>query len=68
MSTERPDTSELFAMVQRKYGDRLSPEQLEEVRKGVERIAEQARALRSVPLQNGDEPWSVFTPYRAPEA
>ncbi len=42
-------------------------EQLEEVRKGVERIVQESEALRSVKLDNGDEPLSLFRPYRAEE-
>ena len=55
----------LFQMISVRYGDRLDAEQLEEVRKGVETIAEAAQALRAVKLENGDEPLSIFTPYRA---
>lgn len=54
----------LFNMVRERYGDRLSGEELEEVRKGVERVVEAAEALRSVKLKNSDEPFSVFKPYR----
>ena len=57
----------LFKIVQDRYGGRLSPEELEEVRKGVERIAGTAEALRLVRLENSDEPFSVFTPYRREE-
>jgi hypothetical protein len=62
---EQNDESEiLFKMVQNRYGERLSPKELEEVRKGVERITETAEALRSVKLENWDEPFFVFKPYR----
>ena len=54
----------LFDMVRRRYGDRLSAEELEEVRKGVEGIVENAEALRAVKLDNRAEPFSVFAPYR----
>lgn len=54
----------LFNIVNRRYGDRLGPEEAEEVRKGVEGIVEAAEALRSVKLDNAVEPFSVFTPYR----
>ena len=62
---ENPEVETLFQMVSDRYGDRLDAEQLEEVRKGVETIAEAAQALRAVKLENGDEPLSIFTPYRA---
>lgn len=54
----------MFNAVKQRYGDRLSPEELEEVRKGVEGVVKAAGALRSVTLDNGAEPFSVFTPYR----
>jgi len=42
----------------------MDPEELEEVRKAVERLAEASEALRSVELKNGDEPFFVFKPHR----
>ncbi len=61
MSAEESDI--LFKLVAEKYGDRLTPEELEEVKKGVESIAETARALREVRLENWDEPFSIFKPF-----
>ena len=58
------DEQHLFDMVKSRYGDRLSPEELAEVRKGVKALAEAAEALRAVKLDPGEEPLSVFTPYR----
>ena len=54
----------LFEMVKDRYGDLLSVDELEEVRKGVEGIAKAAEALRSVKLGNGTEPFSIFKPYK----
>ena len=62
---ENPEAETLFQMVSDRYGERLDADQLEEVKKGVDAIAEAARALRDVKLENGDEPLSIFTPYRA---
>ena len=64
MSEKNNESEVLFSMVQERYGDRLNSEELEEVRKGVESIVEAAEALRAVKLENGDEPFSNFTPYR----
>ena len=61
MSTEESDI--LFKLVEEKYGDRLTPEELEKVKKGVERVTETARALREVKIENWDEPFTVFRPY-----
>lgn len=65
MKDNHPNEAELlFEMVRNRYGDRLSAEELEEVRKGVKIIAEAAEALRSVKLGNGTEPFSIFKPYK----
>jgi hypothetical protein len=61
MSTEESDI--LFKLITEKYGDRLTSEELEDVKKGVENIVEAARALREVKLENSDEPFSIFKPY-----
>ncbi len=68
MVDESPKEAEfLFQMVRDRYGDRLSAEELEEVRKGVMGVAEAAEALRSVKLGNGTEPFSTFEPYKKEE-
>ena len=54
----------LFDMLKRRYGERLNPEQLEEVKKGVENIRKAADKLRSVNLQNSDGPPALLIPYR----
>jgi hypothetical protein len=53
-----------FRVVVDRYGDRLTPEELEEVRKAVEANLDAAYALRSIKLENWDEPFSVFKPLR----
>jgi hypothetical protein len=63
--TVRAEVDTLFALVRERYGGRLSPEELEAVRKGVEAIVQSARALRAVRLANADEPGQPFAPYRA---
>jgi len=55
----------LFALVQRRYGSRLTPEELEGVRKGVQGVVEGARALRAVRLGNADEPFQPFATFRS---
>ena len=46
----------LFALVRERYGNRLTPEELEAVRAGVSAIVDGARALRAVRLDNADGP------------
>jgi len=65
--TESREARALFNLVRDRYGDRLGSEELEGVRKGVEAVVEAAEALRSVKLENSDEPFSVFKPYRKEE-
>jgi hypothetical protein len=64
MSQANNESDTLFSILRERYGDRLSDDQFEEVRKGVEQIAEAAQSLRAVPLENGDEPFALFQPYR----
>ena len=54
----------LFDMVLARYGHRLTLTEQAEVRKGIEQGIENARALKTVPLTNSDEPFSVFSPYK----
>ncbi len=62
MDSEEAET--LFSLVKEKYGDKIAPEELEEVKKAIERIVETSMELRKVELGNWDEPFSVFNPYR----
>jgi hypothetical protein len=60
-----PEADALFEIVRQRYGDRLTPEQLDEVRKIVKAQVEAAHALRAMRLTNADEPMQPFAPYRA---
>ena len=55
----------LFSLVKGKYGDKIASDELEEVRKAVEKIVESSMELRDVELGNWDEPFSVFKPSRS---
>lgn len=61
------EVEELFALVRRRYGARLTAEQLDSVRRGVAALVEQAAALRAVRLSNADEPAQPFAPFRSDE-
>ncbi len=70
MSVAARDPGEVdlrFALVRLRYGDRLSAEQLDALRRAVETIVEQVAALRAVPLTNADEPLQRFVAFRADE-
>jgi hypothetical protein len=61
---EDQEAEALFGIVAHRYGDRLTPDQLERVKEGVEAAMELAGALRGVRLDNHVEPFSTFRPYR----
>ena len=59
------ETDALFEIVRQRYGDRLTPQQTDELRKIVRAQVDAARTLRAVRLTNADEPMQPFVPYRA---
>ena len=63
-SRDNPRADMLFEIVKAKYGDRLTYEQLAEVRSGVEGAEDLAAELRKVRLTNAVEPFANFQPYR----
>lgn len=67
MSTAEERIRTSFDLVRDRYGSGLSPEELEQVRTGVERLVEASDAMRSVPLSATDEPLATFVPYRTRE-
>jgi hypothetical protein len=58
------ESEHLFSIIEDRYGNRLTKDQLDEVRSGVNRLTEAAKALREVRLENWDEPFSIFRPYK----
>jgi hypothetical protein len=61
---ESKEAETLFRLVKEKYGDKIEEDELDEVKKAVDRIVEASQELRKVELGNWDEPFSVFKPYR----
>ncbi len=61
------ETSILMGLVEERYGERLTEEQLESVEKSLKSVMDAGKALREVPLENADEPYTVFKPYRRKE-
>ena len=64
------DASEVdlrLALIRLRFGARLDPAQLADLRRAVEAIVEQVASLRAVPLTNADEPLPRFQPLRADE-
>lgn len=54
----------VLAQVRGMVDHEIEEEHLERVRKGIDDKLNQAAKLREVPLQNGEEPYSVFRAYR----
>lgn len=55
-------------LISSRFGDHLDDAAREEVKKQVEGVVRQGEALRKFALENGDEPFTVFRPFRAPLA
>ena len=60
----KTDGQFLSDMVKHRYGRRLAPGEIEDVQKSVDGILTMAEALRSAKLENSDEPFIMFVPYR----
>ena len=67
MTDSDKETSILMQLVKERYGDRLREEQLEYVENSLKRVMAAGKALRDVSLENSDEPYNVFKPYRRKE-
>jgi Asp-tRNA(Asn)/Glu-tRNA(Gln) amidotransferase C subunit len=61
------ETQILFSLVQTLYGSKVSEGELVEIQNQVEAIMESIETMRSIPLNNVDEPALRFTPYRRTE-
>ncbi|HEY0375720.1 MAG TPA: hypothetical protein VGC87_02050 [Pyrinomonadaceae bacterium] len=60
---ELSPTAEAYLSVARaRFGDKLSPEQLEQIKKDLDGNVRTTERLRAVKLKNGDEPDFVFIP------
>ena len=61
-ATQKPSpVAEAYAEVARvRFGEKLSPEQLEQIKKDLDGNVRSAERLRAVKLKNGDEPDFVF--------
>ena len=57
----------LLALVTARYGARLNAAQLDGLRRAIEAVVDQARAVRAVRLGKADEPTPPFRAYRGDE-
>lgn len=60
----RMESEAAFNLLMRRYGDRLTPEMADGLRRSVETVMKTVMALRSVTLENGDAPLVCFAPLR----
>ncbi|MBI3468640.1 MAG: hypothetical protein HY000_37030 [Planctomycetes bacterium] len=61
-----PSEADLFLqVVKARWGERLSKEQLKELRKQIEQDLGGSKRLSAFPLTNADEPAPVFAAYRS---
>ena len=54
-----------LGMLLARVGEPFSADELAHLRRDIAREVELADRLRAVPLTNGDEPGTIFVPYRA---
>ncbi|MBW1699445.1 MAG: hypothetical protein JRH18_18785 [Deltaproteobacteria bacterium] len=52
-----------FNFIKQRYGDRLKPEELKELKKVADSLEKMTASLRAVELKNNDEPFTRFIPY-----
>ncbi len=57
-----------MALVLARFGGRLDADARKSIREEIEAQVRRAEGLRKFPLDNGDGPFPVFHPYRAPLA
>ena len=67
MTDSDKETSIMMELVKERYGERLTEEQLEHVENSLKRVMDAGKALWDVSLENSDEPYNVFKPYRRKE-
>ena len=56
-----PVAAAYLELARARFGDKLSPEQLEQLRKDFDNYVRNSDRLRAVKLKNGDEPDFVFS-------
>jgi hypothetical protein len=64
MTDSKTEKEHMFERIKTLYGDRLDEEQLKAVEASIDPMIAGVEQLRKTPLENSDEPYSVFKPYR----
>ena len=64
LNSKVKEVDRLAGLVLDRFGDRLTEQQRIEVKKSVEIIVDNAVKMREIRLENSDEPFTVFIPFR----
>ena len=64
MSDSKTEKEYMLERVKTLYGDRLDDEQLAAVEASLDPMIKVVEEIRKTPLENSDEPYNVFKPYR----
>lgn len=62
--SKEKEVDRLAGLILDRFGDRLTEQQRVEVKKSVETIVDNAVKMREIRLENSDEPFTVFIPFR----
>jgi Asp-tRNA(Asn)/Glu-tRNA(Gln) amidotransferase C subunit len=63
MDNSEIEKEHMFNRIKFLYGDRLNEEQLEAVKENIDTVLKNLEQIRSIQLENKDEPYTVFQPY-----
>ena len=64
MSDSKTEKEHMLERIKVLYGDRLDEEQLAAIEASLDPMIDVLEKIRGIPLENSDEPYSVFRPYR----
>jgi hypothetical protein len=64
LNSKVKEVDRLAGLVLDRFGDRLTEQQRIEVKKSVEIIVDNTVKMREIRLENSDEPFTVFIPFR----
>jgi len=62
--SKEKEVDHLAGLILERFGHRLTEQQRAEVKKSVETIVDNAVKMREIRLDNSDEPFNVFIPFR----
>jgi hypothetical protein len=63
-NSKEKEVDHLARLILDRFGHRLTEQQRAEVKKSLETIVDNAVKMREIRLENSDEPFNVFIPFR----